>query len=130
MSDEKKKPLRITFRMNVSKIDKEHLTFVKNKDGEVEAIGDFILNYYEDDIKMETKAGKEYSHNGYVSQNVNAETYKAEKDKPYNQRTSLGILGNAKVWKTAGATEEGIPGAELKPVSDTEAKKVTSSLPF
>lgn len=120
----------INLRINLSKLNKEHYTFVKNKEGRTEIQADFRLLFTEDEIEVETKNGKKFTHNGYVSQQVSKETYEAEKNLPDKEKTQMPILGNCKHWAKRGADESSLPGGVGSPVTDEEGAKVTSSLPF
>jgi len=88
----------ISFRINLSKLDPKHY-WVNPETKEI--FGDFRMTLYEEDRKT-TYNGKEYTDNGFVSQQLNEETRKKEKELPKEKKTNTPILGNVKLWKKAG----------------------------
>lgn len=142
---DKKKGHNISFRINLSKLDPKHYYF-DEKTGEYH--GDFRMTLYEEDRKT-VYNGKEYTDNGFVSQQLNDETRKAEKELPNEQKTKTPILGNVKWWKgqgnpvsmpgytgavaanvpgAASSGVPGVPGLSGPVVQNGEAPK--ESLPF
>lgn len=139
---EKKKPFNLSVRINLSKLMPEHY-WVNPENNEIHA--DFRISLYEDDRVQEYK-GKTYSDNGFISQQLNEETRKKEKELPNDQKTKTPILGNVKWWKdranvagqpgytgqvtglssNAGAGVPGLPG----PVALPNDSSISDVLPF
>lgn len=97
----------VNFRINLSKLSPAHY-WTNPKTGEVSADFKMML-----DLKGEKKTfeGKEYVDNGFVAQLVSSETWKAEKDKPNAEKTSLPILGSVRIWeKGGGGSADSMPG--------------------
>lgn len=113
----------VNFRINLSKLAPAHY-WTNPANGEVHADFKMML-----DLKGEKKTyeGKEYMDHGFVAQLVSGETWKAEKDKPNAEKTSLPILGSVRIWQKGGggspASMPGYTGAE------TAAPAATGGVP-
>lgn len=133
----------VNFRINLSKLDPKHY-WTNPKTGEI--VADFKMML---DLKGEKKTfeGKEYVDNGFVSQLVSNETWKAEKDKPNAEKTSLPILGSVRIWEKGAGSAASMPGYNGEataqtpsagggvpglsgPVNPTGAPVIKQNLPF
>lgn len=111
----------IHLRIDVSKINKQWLF-----KGEKGTYLDATLFYNEEQDQFES--------NGMIVQSVPRVVYEKEKDKPKNEKTKGEILGNAKVFGSAG-NRESVPGSESSKSKGSTKKKeeeedIDDDLPF